>query len=151
MAQVIGERVLAEGKLWWQAGARDVYRGIHGATWRPGRLYLTVERLLWWSEFDQRVLVDIPLARVRSLRLENVPLGGDSGGDAGGVFGLREVLAVTLAEPPGVGSQRGETVLFAGDALPQWRRQIKEQVLDYRPGGYENGGSENGRDEGFDA
>jgi hypothetical protein len=133
-AQAIGERVLAEGKLWWQAPAA----GIQASTWRPGWLYLTVERLLWWSEFDQQMLVDIPLRRVAGLRLESVQLGG--GAAAGSGFGPREVLVVTLGQAGGGGSETGEeAVLFAGDALPQWRRQIKEQVLDYQPYGDEGG------------
>lgn len=135
-AQAIGERVLAEGKLWWQAPAA----GIQAATWRPGWLYLTVERLLWWSEFDQQMLVDIPLSRVAGLQLDSIQLGGVSS-IAGSGFGPREVLVVT---PHG----QGAATLFAGDALPQWRRQIKEQVLDYRPTG--DGGDHNEGDGGFD-
>jgi hypothetical protein len=119
MGAILRERVVAEGKAWWQAPGE----GIHGKTWRPGWLYLTVERLLWWSDFDRRVEVDIPLGKLRSVNLEQTALGGllGSGDD------LRDVLAVRS----GGGQGHGATALFAGDALPQWRRQIKAQVLDY--------------------
>jgi hypothetical protein len=130
MGGAIRERVVAEGKVWWQAPGS----GIHGTTWRPGWLYLTVERLLWWSDFDHKVQVDIPLGKLRRINLEQRPLGGllggTNGGTNGGVAGssqdLRDVLAVTT----GTDGRRAVT-LFAGDALPQWRRQIKDQVLDF--------------------
>jgi hypothetical protein len=127
MGAVLRERVVAEGKTWWQAPGA----GIHGTTWRPGWLYLTVERLVWWSDFDRRVLVDIPLGKLRSVNLEQQALGGLLGaGDD-----LRDVLAVRVG---GQAGRQGETVLFAGEALPQWRRQIKEQVLDYGSDGDED-------------
>ena len=66
MGAVLQERVVADGKVWWQAPGS----GIHGATWRPGWLYLTVERLLWWSDFERKVEVDIPLGKLRSVNLE---------------------------------------------------------------------------------
>jgi len=56
---VIKERTVADGKMWYQVPSA----GIHGPTWRPGWLYLTVERLLWWSDFDRRVGLEIPLGQ----------------------------------------------------------------------------------------
>ena len=118
MGAVLQERVVAEGKAWWQAPGS----GIHGATWRPGWLYLTVERLLWWSDFERKVEVDIPLGKLRSVNLEQRSLGGLLGGESD----QRDVLAVRWGRNGGSGQ-----ALFAGDVLPQWRRQIKDQVLDY--------------------
>ena len=118
MGAVLQERVVAEGKVWWQAPGS----GSSGTTWRPGWLYLTVERLLWWSDFERKVAVDIPLGRLLSVNLEQRALGGMLGGEAG----LRDVLSVRWGRNGSSGQ-----ALFAGDVMPQWRRQIKDQALDY--------------------
>jgi hypothetical protein len=114
------ERVVAEGKMWWQSPGR----GILGTTWRPGWLYLTAAQLLWWSDFDRRIEVDIPLGKLRSINVEPRALDGILNG-AGGPD-LRDVLVIAS----GRNGDRAVNV-FAGEVLPQWRRQIKEQVLDY--------------------
>ena len=116
---IIKERTVADGKLWYQVPGA----GIHGPTWRPGWLYLTVERLLWWSDFDRRAGLEIPLGRIRRISLETR--------DLGGALNNREVLPIVY------GNHRGEEeALFSGEMLPQWRRQIKEQVLDYGGGDF---------------
>lgn len=116
---VVQERTVADGKVWYQAPGA----GIHDATWRPGWLYLTVERLLWWSDFDRQVRLEVPLGRIRGISLETR--------DLGGMLRNREVLTVVYENHQG---QR--EALFSGEMLPQWRRQIKEQVLDYGGGGF---------------
>ncbi|MDP2951874.1 MAG: gas vesicle protein, partial [Chloroflexota bacterium] len=104
---VIKERTVADGKMWYQVPSA----GIHGPTWRPGWLYLTVERLLWWSDFDRRVGLEIPLGRIRGISLE--------ARDLGGVLKNREVLTIVYGN-----HQSQEEALFSGEMLPQWRRQI---------------------------
>jgi hypothetical protein len=111
---VIKERTVADGKMWYQVPSA----GIHGPTWRPGWLYLTVKRLLWWSDFDRRVGLEIPLGRIRGISLDTR--------DLGEVLNKREVLTLVYGNHQGQ-----EEALFSGEMLPQWRRQIKEQVLDY--------------------
>ncbi len=111
---VIKERTVADGKMWYQAPNA----GIHGPTWRPGWLYLTVERLLWWSDFDRRVGLEVPLGKIRGISLDTR--------DLGGFLKNREVLTIVYGNHQGQ-----EEALFSGEMLPQWRRQIKEQVLDY--------------------
>jgi hypothetical protein len=111
---VIKERTVADGKMWYQVPST----GIHGPTWRPGWLYLTVKRLLWWSDFDRRVGLEIPLGRIRGISLDTR--------DLGEVLNKREVLTLVYGNHQGQ-----EEALFSGEMLPQWRRQIKEQVLDY--------------------
>lgn len=118
MADIIGERVVAEGKMWWLAPAA----GIHPATWRPGWLYLTAERLLWWSDFDGRAPVEIPLTRLGAINLARE---ANAPGDAGFGPEVREVLMLAVRRRSGA-----QTLQFWGDALPQWRRQIKDQVLE---------------------
>jgi hypothetical protein len=116
---VIKERTVADGKMWYQAPST----GIHGPTWRPGWLYLTVERLLWWSDFDRRVGLEIPLARIRGISL--------GARDLGGVLNQREVLTIVHQNHQG-----HEEALFSGEMLLQWRRHIKGQVLDYGGGDF---------------
>lgn len=111
---LIKERTVADGKMWYQVPNA----GIQGRLWRPGWLYLTVERLLWWSDFDRRVGLEIPLGKIQRIHLD--------ARDLGGVLGKREVLTIVYGNHQGQ-----EEALFSGEVLPQWRRQIKEQVLDY--------------------
>lgn len=122
ISAVIMERAVADGKMWYQVPGAAIHghtlRQAQGGLWRSGWLYLTVERLLWWSDFDCRVGLEIPLGRIRQINLNTRYLGG--------MLGQREVLTIVY------GNHQGwEEALFAGDMLPQWRRQIKEQVLDY--------------------
>jgi hypothetical protein len=100
--------------MWYQAPST----GIHGPTWRPGWLYLTVERLLWWSDFDRQVGLEIPLGKIQGISLGTR--------DLGGVLNQREVLTIVYQNHQG-----REEALFSGEMLPQWRRHIKGQVLDY--------------------
>ena len=116
---VIKERTVADGKMWYQVPST----GILGSTWRPGWLYLTVERLLWWSDFDRRVGLEIPLGRIRGISLDTR--------DLGSVLNKREVLTIVYQNQQGQ-----EEALFSGEMLPQWQRQIKEQVLDYGGGDF---------------
>ncbi|MBL7183144.1 MAG: gas vesicle protein [Anaerolineae bacterium] len=111
---VIKERTVADGKMWYQVPNA----GIHGPTWRSGWLYLTVQRLLWWSDFDRRVGLEIPLGKIRGISLGTR--------DLGGFLHNREVLTIVYGNHQGQ-----EEALFSGEVLTQWRRQIKEQVLDY--------------------
>jgi len=119
---VIKERTVADGKMWYQVPAA----GIHGPTWRPGWLYLTVERLLWWSDFDRRVGLEIPLGRIRGISLDIRDLGGVTSAPLSTGLNNREVLTIVYGNHQGQ-----EEALFWGEMLPQWRRQIKELVLDY--------------------
>ncbi len=116
---VIKERTVADGKMWYQVPNAS----IHGPTWRSGWLYLTVQRLLWWSDFDRRVGLEVPLGKIRGISLDTR--------DLGGFLKNREVLTIVYGN-----HQSHEEALFSGEVLPQWRRQIKEQVLDYGGGDF---------------
>ena len=121
IGDVIKERTVADGKMWYQVPSA----GIYGPTWRSGWLYLTVERLLWWSDFDRRLGLEIPLGKIQGISLETR--------DLGGFLHNREVLIIVYRNHQGQ-----EEALFSGEKeiTPQWRRQIKEQVLDYEGGDF---------------
>ncbi|MBK8050334.1 MAG: gas vesicle protein [Anaerolineales bacterium] len=119
---LIPEKIIADGVLWYQTPGA----GIHGPTWRPGWLYLTVDRLIWWSEFDRQIGLEIPLGKIQGIHMEDR--------DLSGVLNTRQVLAVAFKHQ----SER-EEAYFSGDELPQWQRAIKAQVLDYGGGGFDVG------------
>lgn len=119
IGDVIKERTVADGKMWYQVPSA----GIHSRIWRPGWLYLTVERLLWWSDFDHRVGLEIPLGRIREISLV--------ARDLGGLLDEREVLTIVYENHQGQ-----EEALFSGEMLLQWRQQIKAQVLDHGDGDF---------------
>jgi hypothetical protein len=119
---VIKERTVADGKMWYQVPSTGIQgptlRQAQGRLWRPGWLYLTVKRLLWWSDFDRRVGLEIPLSKIQGISLGNR--------DLGGVLNQREVLTIVYQNHQGQ-----EEALFSGEMLPQWRLHIKGQILDY--------------------
>ena len=116
---VIKERTVADGKMWYQTPGS----GILGPTWQSGWLYLTVERLLWWSDFDRRVALEIPLSKIRRINLDTR--------DLDGMLKKREILTLVHGD-----HQEQAEAMFSGDMPAQWVRQIKEQVLGYRGGDF---------------
>lgn len=63
------EVVGCRGKIWhWLNHRSPGRKSTH--TWRPGFLYLTNQRLLWWSEFDQRIGFEIPLRQLVATTVE---------------------------------------------------------------------------------
>ena len=119
---IVKERILADGKMWYLFPGF----GVQGDTWRPGWLYLTARRLVWWSDFDGRVGLELGVGQIRNINLDTR--------DLGGVLNEREVLSLAADDP----RQGGES-LFVGEALPQWRRQIRQQALDYEGGSSDAG------------
>jgi hypothetical protein len=105
---ISGEELLAEGRLWYQHPAHDLW----GDTWRPGRLYLTDKRLLWWCDSDRRVRLEVPLSRLVGAELETRELGG--------LIGERPILCLLYRNSHEQGS-----ALFAGEDIAQWVQAIE--------------------------
>jgi len=99
--------ITAEAKMWYRVPAS----GIMGETWRPGRLYLTDKRLIWWCNEDRRMLVEVPLTEIRWATVETR--------DLGGLINERSVLCLSCGNPSGA-----KTALFAGDDLTEWEKAI---------------------------
>jgi hypothetical protein len=105
---IAGEGLLAEGRLWYQLPPLNLW----GDTWRPGRLYLTDKRLLWWCDSDRRVRLEVPLSRLVGAELETRELGG--------LIGERPILCLLYRN-----SHEQGQALFAGDNLAQWAQAIE--------------------------
>jgi hypothetical protein len=107
-------RVLAEGKMLYQTPSVTDKVAI----WRPGWLYLTDQGLLWWSESQRRLAVRIPVEDVVGVAVEPR--------DLGPLLGAKSVLGVRCRQ-----DGRGETALFSGESLEEWRRAIRRLVVDH--------------------
>ena len=111
-------RVLAESTMWHQptegAGSGD-------DTWQAGRLYLTDQGLLWWSENRCRLLVRIPVADIVSVGVEPRELGP--------LLGAKTVLGVRYRV-----DGRQAVVLFAGKNMDEWRKAVRRVVVDQEGG-----------------
>jgi len=107
-ALMIGEAIKAESKMWYQAPQR----GILGDTWRPGSLYLTDSRLLWWCDTDRQVQLEVPVGRLGGADVEAM--------DLGGLIGERPVLSLRYRNSHGL-----ETALLTGDGLAEWKHAIE--------------------------
>ncbi len=107
-ALMAGETIKAESKMWRQVPQA----GILGDTWRPGRLYLTQSRLVWWCDTDRQVQLEVPVGRLGSADVETV--------DLGGLIGERPVLSLRYRASHGP-----ETALLTGDGLREWKQAIE--------------------------
>lgn len=112
VAALLGqEEITAEGRMWHKVAPA----GIIGATWRPGRLYLTAERLFWWCTEERQVLFDTPLNGTTGATIETMDLGGQ--------IKERPVLQVAYR------NSHGERhALFAGDNLAEWQAALSRFV-----------------------
>jgi hypothetical protein len=107
-ALLAGETIKAESKMW-----RQVPRlGVLGDTWRPGRLYLTERRLVWWCDTDRQVQLEVPVGRLAGADVETM--------DLGGLIGERSVLSLRYRNSHGL-----ETALLTGDGPWEWKQTIE--------------------------
>ena len=87
-----GETIKAEGKIW----RRVPQLGILGDTWRPGSLYLSDSRLVWWCETDRQVQLEVPVGCLAGADVESM--------DLGGLVGERPVLTLRYCNSQVTGS-----------------------------------------------
>jgi hypothetical protein len=105
---MVGETIKGESKMWRQVPQLRIL----GDTWRPGRLYLTECRLIWWCDTDRRVQLEVPVERLAGADVESM--------DLGGLIGERPVLTLRYRSGHGL-----ETALLTGDGLWEWKRAIE--------------------------
>jgi hypothetical protein len=62
------EKIIHRGneRIWYLVPAE----GILQETWRPGHLFLTDRRLLWWSDFDKKIVYDCSVDKIREISME---------------------------------------------------------------------------------
>jgi len=101
------EEITADVKMWHQVASS----GILGATWRPGWLYLTEKRLLWWCTEERKVMFEVSLTQITTVDVETM--------DLGGVIKERPVLCLSYCNSHGE-----RTALFAGDNLAEWQAAL---------------------------
>ncbi len=106
--------ILADGKMWYLSPAT----GILAPTWRPGWLYLTKEgdkpsfSLAWWSQSDEKIILEIPLNQVKGVTVTTK--------DLGGFLKTKEVLEISSVDEKG----HQACAIFSGELLEEWRNAI---------------------------
>jgi ribosomal protein L37E len=70
-----GEEVIHSGKMSYLAGEPRPGRTTT-TVWKPGHLYLTSTRLVWWYDFDGRIALEIPREKLCKAQLLKKDLGG---------------------------------------------------------------------------
>lgn len=86
--------------------------------WKPGHLYLTTQRLVWWYDFDEKVGFELPLDKILSVEIKKKDLGGM----------LKDKLVLDLVY--GDGSKTG--VASFSDALEElnrWQINLDEVII----------------------
>lgn len=68
-----GEEITHKGKMWYQMPYMS--EGTLHYQWKPGRLFLTNKRLCWWYDFDQKLLLDIPVDKVVHVTIKDIQFG----------------------------------------------------------------------------
>ena len=64
--------------------------GVFSETWRPGKLLITKERLLWYSFFDEALNLQIPLSKIADIKF----MPGEDYSAKG-----KNILAITYKNP----------------------------------------------------
>jgi len=107
------ERVVHRGKKVWYLVPAE---GIQQETWRPGHLYLTDKRLIWWYDFDKKMVFDVSIDRISNVI-----------SDIRKVSGLDSKKERVLDILYGVNSTR-KTASFAGKEIDEWAEAINRIV-----------------------
>ncbi len=102
-----GEEITCRGKMWHLMKTR----GILGESWQPGHLYITNKRLLWWYDFEQKVVFEVPLDKIVASTVERRNLST--------VLTQRNVLDVIYQNDFGK-----QVASFSGDELWQWEKTL---------------------------
>lgn len=107
-----GEEIKAGDEMWyWEPSPKAA------ATWRRGFLYLTTQRVFWWSDFDTRINWAIPLKQ-----LQRVELGER---DLGGMLGKKRILMLQYG-----GAGQEQVAFFSGPEAAEagWLEALGEIV-----------------------
>lgn len=82
---------------------------------KPGHLYLTTQRLVWWYDFDGRIAFEVPLDKMTGVEVKRR--------DLGGMLKNKPVLDLTYRNGAGSG-----VASFSGamEELNEWHKMISE-------------------------
>jgi ribosomal protein L37E len=109
-----GEQLLHSGKM-SHLVAEPRPGGITTDVWKPGHLYITNQRLIWWYDFDGKIAFEMLLDRITGVEVKRKDLGGM----------LRNKPVLDLIYRNGT----GDGVASFSDAveeLNQWQKMIGE-------------------------
>jgi predicted RNA-binding Zn-ribbon protein involved in translation (DUF1610 family) len=92
--------------------------GITTDVWKPGHLYLTSQRLVWWYDFDGKVALEVPLDKISGVEAKRKDLGGM----------LKDKLVLNLIYQNGVNGSRVASFSDAVEELNQWQDVISKSL-----------------------
>jgi len=105
------EKIFCQGKMWKLMPKS----GIMTDTWKPGYLYLTNKRLVWWYEFERRIAFQIPIEEISAAAKERR--------DLSAVLKDKEVLDLIY-------SANGTKAVasFSGKEIDEWEKALNRAV-----------------------
>lgn len=83
--------------------------------WKPGHLYLTTQRLVWWYDFDGKVAFEVPLDKISGVEVKRKDLGGM----------LKNKLVLDLVYRNGTG-RAVASFSDAEEELKEWQKIVGE-------------------------
>ena len=107
------ESVLNWGEKIWYLMPSD---GIAQDTWRSGHLFLTDKRLIWWYDFEKRIIFDVYTNKVISINIETRKTSGLSN--------CKEKVLDVIYQSDNV----KKAVSFAGGEIEEWIGPLNEIV-----------------------
>ena len=108
------EQVLHSGKM-SHLVAEPRPGGTSTDVWKAGHLYLTSQRLVWWYDFDGKVVFEVPLDRASAVEVKKR--------DPGGM--LKNKLVLDLVYRNGAGNEVA-SFADAAEELNEWHKIISE-------------------------
>jgi len=117
------EEVLHSGKM-SHLVAEPRPGGTTTDVWKPGHLYLTSQRLVWWYDFDGKVVFEVPLDKISRVELKKRDFSGM----------LKNKLVLDLVCRNGAGN---EVACFsdAAEELNEWHKIISQVMAGHHNGG----------------
>jgi len=111
-----GEEIINKSNMWYMMKKENEDKTP--PKWKPGHLYFTDSRLCWWYDFDNKLLVDIPVENLRHVTVQKD--GGNS------IVGEHPLLILYREE------NENKVVSFSGDetSVRQWEKVISEYIKD---------------------
>jgi ribosomal protein L37E len=95
--------------------------GITTDVWKPGHLYLTSQRIVWWHDFDGKVAFEMPRDRITGVEVKRK--------DLSEMLKNKPILDLSYCNGAG-----GEVASFSGTMgeLNQWQKVIGEAVAGHQ-------------------
>ncbi len=112
------EEIIHSGKISYLV-AESRPGGITTEVWKPGHLYLTDRRLVWWYDFDGRIASELPLEKILGVEIKRK--------DLGDMLKNKSVLDLAYKN----GSNRIASFSSSTEGLNEWEKIIGEVMIEY--------------------